>query len=1335
MRNFSFCYDAYQNLEPPDIYLSNPNRRYISDGAILNFDLRTQLYFNNISSLDFVTYYKVNGEINPDYDNILEGNTLYVGSIGWFQITEVQETHEKDTKKKQVTALSFENELCSKYYSSFGSMGVDEDDQGGLDRYWLYNPADIEHSILHIVIDKLPDWKIGHVDTSLTKESRNIEEDSVDGYSLLTNTCSEAWECIFYFDINELTINAYDKDNIGQLSDLYFSYSNIVKSIGRTIDIGNIKTVLYVQGGEYGSSNLGISEVCPTGSNYLYNFDYFKPRMSQELRDKLNEYEEAYKAAQDTYTSLLDQKNQIMIQLEDYTNCVPPETLSDYDSKLSDIEQNINDAIQKASNDYKNYNGTLTRAQYIEQNQNVINFKEQYNNLLQEKLTWLQQQSDKKKTQWDYYGLVELETQAAAREGVCSVFQGLKVNGDSGSFPNFGVTIYDQNFKEIHGALSGSKVYVDGDVKYWYYSGSTDCIAYYIELRKKQIADCEEQIANLNTQLSSIVLNLRTFLGEELYKELSHYVYEDNFSDTSYIATDIMTDSERLQMERDLYEKALKQLYTVSQPNPTFSLDAMNLFAVKDFINKDATVYLGDFVTIELDDDVTEEVRLLKIDIEWKNKDFSLTFSSRTSLAEGQWQLKELRDQASSTANSLNLSGSGWNYSRNQASKVTEYMTSALDTSVQRLKSSSTEEFVMDNTGIRGRAWDNNTNTYSPEEIWMTKNLICFSDDNFATSKMAIGKIPFENDEVYGVIADVIVGNLVAGQNLLISNTNGSFAVNGDGVKISDLDLKIYDKPSNGGTGGLVRIGNRNNSEYIMDIDGEKHYVPFCIGTSNDGTTFANKKVYYDMTDNEFVIKSGTLEAAKINSPVLKGGSIAIGGTDTNPKFYVDNNGNLTSTSATIKGTIEATSGTFNGTINATGGTFSGNITASGTITGGTITGATISSGAIKGGSININNRFLVDSYGDVSIYGGSININNRFKVSSNGDITLPDNAVISWTNVNGRPTDLNDFTDRYGTYITQTSIHTVELSADQITAGTLSGDYIDGGTITGTTIKSTSGSLSTTISGGTITTNNINITGGNIDISTPKGETSVITLNWANTRTRVAPAMFSCELTNSVQGVYISPYSIDCMSGGEHTITMNYSDGYIRVKNYMLINNRSVLKDGDDIGYLKIGYTTYGNIKLEDCYGFITESGYMYGNPASTGWVKGKVAGDGSDRRIKKDIIDLPDLTSFYMSLKPRQFEFDEIDGKEGLCFGLVAQEVEEALQDNGLDPKEYNIVSQREPVPWKGESKNIPEGDKLHYINWDNVNGMSIYMIQNLYKKVQEQEEVIKELQNKIK
>ena len=61
---------------------------------------------------------------------------------------------------------------------------------------------------------------------------------------------------------------------------------------------------------------------------------------------------------------------------------------------------------------------------------------------------------------------------------------------------------------------------------------------------------------------------------------------------------------------------------------------------------------------------------------------------------------------------------------------------------------------------------------------------------------------------------------------------------------------------------------------------------------------------------------------------------------------------------------------------------------------------------------------------------------------------------------------------------------------------------------------------------------------------------------------------------------------------------------------NGLTVNGSAVLTSLDFNSYKTyISYTSVGNINIMSANGFIPESGGMYGNIASTGWVQGKVA------------------------------------------------------------------------------------------------------------------------------
>ena len=188
--------------------------------------------------------------------------------------------------------------------------------------------------------------------------------------------------------------------------------------------------------------------------------------------------------------------------------------------------------------------------------------------------------------------------------------------------------------------------------------------------------------------------------------------------------------------------------------------------------------------------------------------------------------------------------------------------------------------------------------------------------------------------------------------------------------------------------------------------------------------------------------------------------------------------------------------------------------------------------------------------------------------------------------------------------------------------------------------------------------------------------------------------------------------------------VDINSSDGGVWINN-AYFNPR----DAIDLNSSKINvlYSSAGNVKIENCRGFISEGSSGYGNLATVGYVKSKVS---SDERIKKNIVEIPDIQDIYMDIPIYSFEYDGIAERNGICFGTTAQAIERAFAKHDLNIDDYNIVGKRTPSVFNGEYKHIPTGDDLHYINWENLNGMSVCMIQKLVKDFQKLKQEIAKL-----
>ena len=170
------------------------------------------------------------------------------------------------------------------------------------------------------------------------------------------------------------------------------------------------------------------------------------------------------------------------------------------------------------------------------------------------------------------------------------------------------------------------------------------------------------------------------------------------------------------------------------------------------------------------------------------------------------------------------------------------------------------------------------------------------------------------------------------GNNLSVSGAVNATSGNFSGfVTIGGAQIGV------GVTGGTGIYINANNYWYDTGY--------FSLGNGSKYLTWDGS----NLNINGGGTFSGALSAASGTfTGELSGGTINIGGNDATSfhvnsdgqmwlgagttsfataPFRVDNNGDVTATSATITGNITATSGTFSGTINASGGTFSGYVT------------------------------------------------------------------------------------------------------------------------------------------------------------------------------------------------------------------------------------------------------------------------------------------------------------------------------------------------------------------------------------------------------------------------
>lgn len=382
-----------------------------------------------------------------------------------------------------------------------------------------------------------------------------------------------------------------------------------------------------------------------------------------------------------------------------------------------------------------------------------------------------------------------------------------------------------------------------------------------INNKQLQIDSVTVSLQEINTLVSFD--NVSNFTPSQLL-ELNNFIYENTYKNENIIQTDSMTTVEVQDAQQDLYDQAQVVLSRISQPRYEIEFEAINYTELSDFDVFTEQTELGMIVSADLDSGIIETV-LLEMSLSFDNpEDFSMTFSNRLRLDNGNFTYSDLFGSVVKTGSAVSFDSLKWsNWSNDYKDSVTTFITSALDTTTNNLINNSNQEILINQNGLRGRTLNPSTHQYDNTQVWLTSSVLAFTDDGFQTSKLALGSIPTPAGTKFGIVAEAIFGNMIAGNTLTIANSGNNFILDASGATLNNAKFNIQ----------------TTNTKITIDPTATRNFVI----QKNQGGSFVDK-------------------------------------------FWVDNagnvnfSGNLTGATGTFSGTITATTGSLGGwTINSTG--------------------------------------------------------------------------------------------------------------------------------------------------------------------------------------------------------------------------------------------------------------------------------------------------------------------------------------------------------------------------------------------------------------------------------
>lgn len=873
-------------------------------------NVRLDLHLNETSVIEFSLPAFADGMPVPGYDEVVGFRDVEIVGIGQFKLIKPTEVGDGVKIEKQCKGYSVEFEFTQKKITL----------QNGTYKFWSID-GNQENTLLGMIMEKMPSWKVGTVSDTLYNKYRTFEVSGENLYNFIKSTVQQTYKCIFDFDTLTRTVNVIDVNDEVLSSPIYLSTSNLAKQIQIDEDTEGLVTRLDVSGAE----GVSIRDVNPDGTNKIINLDYYMNpgNFPQTIIDKYFEWKNDYNANKQPYYALTIRYSAAVNE-----SVAADAALRELEYELTALENELAVMFQAKEQNIEGVNDetiSVKQAEIKAKNDAIDSHKTYIDTVKDRSADLIAQLSAINKAcrfedrftpdEWliidRYLKDDEIAESTFAVSAVASY-------ADVGGSETISTGVIEFSEAQIEHADNASNLLIynitGGNVNISNISGQV--ISATIEagsashdlLISARLGECrlgDEVYPSGSITLSGSYQSFETDLSsdEDVDDWYTGTRIKFNILNTSRYFTLDTSEYDKRSVAWDLYEYGSEVLEGLSQPAYTFSIESANFLALEEFESFKNALTLGRKVYIENHRGSILKPICIGASVEYDSpSSLDLKFGDSYVATDSTFKMIDLLDQSISMGKTIDTSK--YIYSAfvdsGADTEIKSFMNSALDISKNAIISSGDQAIGVDGAGIRLRKWKNEAKTaYDDEQIWMNNNSIMMTNDGWNTAEMAIGKFydPGLGEICWGVIAPRIVGTMIAGTNLIIESakTDGGIAVfrmDADGCRLYNSEFTVH------------------NGETVIQIDPSSGIM---IGkaplfeTDENGTTVIieeNRRFWADNEGNVF----------------LKGHIEAESGT-----FH----GELNAATGTFEGELVAATGTFSGDLEAAGGTFAGTLSAS----------------------------------------------------------------------------------------------------------------------------------------------------------------------------------------------------------------------------------------------------------------------------------------------------------------------------------------------------------------------------------------------------------------------
>lgn len=330
-------------------------------------------------------------------------------------------------------------------------------------------------------------------------------------------------------------------------------------------------------------------------------------------------------------------------------------------------------------------------------------------------------------------------------------------------------------------------------------------------------------------------LNLSTFLGDDLFRELASFRREDSYQNSNYIS-DGLDNSEIIRNASDFFDTAQKEIEKASKSQHQIEATLRNLLAIKEFETIRSHFSVGNWMRIVVDSKVYK-LRLIDYEIDFENiENTQVSFSDATDWDSSVSDVESVLSSASSMATSYGAVARQAKIGTSARDKIDNIQKSGINVSdftiVAEGRGGERQEWG--ENGLIARSYSAEDEKYDDKQLKLLSNGIFLTDDSWRTVRSAIGEFRYKDhatgaeETLYGINAELLLGDLILGKNLLIKNDSGTMSFDEEFRVTNGVNTFIVNPNSN----KLIQLMSGEND--LMYVDGQGRLFLIADGSAVD---------------------------------------------------------------------------------------------------------------------------------------------------------------------------------------------------------------------------------------------------------------------------------------------------------------------------------------------------------------------------------------------------------------------------------------------------------------------------------------------------------------------